>query len=221
MLAVETQPEKRHKLSVIYEQAMRAHEMISDMMLFAHPPAINLQRVSIRLLMSKIIRELDALLETAPSISLEVTIGAGVDHVVLDATQIAVLIKNLIQNSVEAILSSDQCSGQILFRVDQAAGNEFEFSIWDNGMGISDQIANHLFDPFFSGREAGRGLGFGLSKVWTIAKLHGGDVRLDRNQKIGTRFIVRLPVDQADVVPDRVPELSISQKRLTREDEAA
>jgi signal transduction histidine kinase len=220
MLAVETQPEKRHKLSVIYEQAMRAHEMISDMMLFAHPPAIDIKRVSIRLLMSKIIRELNALLETTPSTSLEVTIGAGIDQVFLDETHIAVLIKNLIQNSVEAILSSDQRNGRILFRVDRTAENEFEFSIWDNGLGISDHIASHLFDPFFSGREAGRGLGFGLSKVWTIAKLHGGDVRLDRNQETGTRFVVWLPVDQTDVL-DRVPELSILKKRLALEDEAA
>jgi hypothetical protein len=221
LLAHETDPEKRHKLSVIYEQAMRAHEMISDMMLFAHPPAIEIKRVSIRLLMSKIIREVESLLNTTPSTSLEVVIGAGVDHLDLDSTQFAVLIKNLIRNSVEAILSCDQRHGHILVRVDATADGEIEFSVWDNGLEITDHVGNHLFDPFFSGREAGRGLGFGLSKVWTITKLHGGKVWLDSSLKSGTRFVVRLPVDRTDHASSGLPEFSIANKQLAREEEAA
>jgi signal transduction histidine kinase len=221
LLAEETESEKRHKLSVIYEQAMRAHEMISDMMLFAHPPAMERKRVSVRILMAKIINELDSLLAQAPSTSLDVTIGAGIDHVFLDSTQIAVLIKSLIQNSVEALGSSNQPNGRIEFRVDRMTDGRIQLSVWDNGIEISERIAKHLFDPFFSGREAGRGLGFGLSKVWTIAKLHGGNVRLDRKLKTGTRFVVELAVDEFGEVLNQLPELSICKKQLACDEEAA
>ncbi len=43
----------------------------------------------------------------------------------------------------------------------------------DSGPGISPEHREHLFDPFFSGRQAGRGLGFGLSKAWRIIQMHG------------------------------------------------
>lgn len=221
MLSVESDPEKRHKLSVIYEQAMRAHEMISDMMLFAHPPAIQRQQVSVRLLVSKVIHEMDGLLAATPAIELAVTVGAGVDQALLDPTQISVLIKNLMQNSVEAIRSADQCSGRIEIRVSRTTENEIVFSIWDNGIGISKSTEQHLFDPFYSGREAGRGLGFGLSKVWTIAQLHGGSVHYDPTMNSGTRFLVRLPVQSNDLLSAELPELAVREQRSARDDEAA
>ena len=51
-----------------------------------------------------------------------------------------------------------------------------EVIVRDDGPGISEAVRRHLFDPFFSGREAGRGLGFGLSKCWRIVTDHGGQV---------------------------------------------
>ena len=41
---------------------------------------------------------------------------------------------------------------------------------------MSEVEREHLFDPFYSGRQAGRGLGFGLSKCWQILRLHGGTI---------------------------------------------
>ena len=44
--------------------------------------------------------------------------------------------------------------------------------------GLTEHARKHAFDPYFSGREAGRGLGLGLCRAYRIAKLHNGDVRL-------------------------------------------
>jgi hypothetical protein len=49
----------------------------------------------------------------------------------------------------------------------------------DNGRGFSDLERRHAFDPFFSGRQAGRGLGFGLCKIWRIVTGHGGTITID------------------------------------------
>lgn len=200
LLAVEQDLEKRHKLAVIYEQAIRAHEMISDMMLFAHPPAIQLQDVSIRLLIKKILRELETILASNPRVDLRVTVSVGLDKVRVDPNQFCIALKSLIQNSIEAIASSGkpvvQVQGKVEVRFEEASKNKesgFEVSVWDNGQKIVGAVRRHLFDPFYSGREAGRGLGFGLSKVWTIAKLHGGSIEFDDQVKSGTRFVLRLP----------------------------
>jgi C4-dicarboxylate-specific signal transduction histidine kinase len=54
-------------------------------------------------------------------------------------------------------------------------------------------VREHIFDPFFSGREAGRGLGFGLSKCWRIVTDHGGTVVVGHPPGGGAEFIIRLP----------------------------
>lgn len=194
MMAHELQPDKQYQLSVIYEQAIRAHEMISDMMLFAHPPAIERADVSLRLLMAKIVNELKPLFEKDPRIDCVVTMGPGVDRADVDPVHLSVAIKNLIRNSAEAIRSLNRGNGRIEIRVAPGLGARLEFSVWDNGIGITGDVARHLFDPFYSGREAGRGLGLGLSKVWTIAKLHGGRLWWDDQVTSGTRFVIELPV---------------------------
>jgi len=191
MLAVETDHEKRHKLAVIYEQAIRAHEMISDMMLFAHPPAISTTRVAARLMVNRLLHELKPVLLDSNSIEVLVTFGPGVDFIEVDVTQISVAVKNLMMNSIEAIRSKSG-RGRVEVRLDRTE-TDLEISVWDNGLKIGDEVRRHLFDPFYSGREAGRGLGFGLSKVWAIARLHGGKIEFDDLVKFGTRFVLRLP----------------------------
>ena len=49
-------------------------------------------------------------------------------------------------------------------------------TISDNGTPIPEQQLAIVFDPFFSGREAGRGIGFGLTKAWRVMQLHHGDI---------------------------------------------
>ena len=66
--------------------------------------------------------------------------------------------------------------------------------IADNGPGMDQNVLRHLFDPFFSGREAGRGLGFGLSKAWRIVTAHGGRLLVDSRAGHGATFTVCLPV---------------------------
>lgn len=196
LLAIESDHDKRFKLSVIYEQAIRAHEMISDMMLFAHPPGLSRQLVSPRLLLAKLYRELESLVAPTTDISLSITIGCAVSEVELDPTQVTVALKNLIQNSLESLRGRVGSDKRIEVRVDEG-DNRIEFSVWDNGEPIPRQVARHLFDPFYSGREAGRGLGFGLCKVWTIAQLHEGEVCYDRSAEVGTRFTLSIPRRQA------------------------
>lgn len=193
MLAVETNPEKKYKLGVIYEQAMRAHEMISDMMLFAHPPVARLETTSIRLMMARVVDELTPLIARISNCDFRVIISAGVDRAQIDATQIAVAIKNLVRNSVESLEASDQQQAEIEIRINRTEPGMLQFIVSDNGSKIRSDIVDHLFDPFFSGREAGRGLGFGLSKVWTIAEMHGGRIEYSADRNFGPQFILSVP----------------------------
>ena len=127
MLAVETNPEKKYKLGVIYEQSMRAHEMISDMMLFAHPPVARLETTSIRLMMARVVDELTPLITRISNCDFRVIISAGVDRAQIDATQIAVAIKNLVRNSVESLEASDQQQAEIEIRINRTEPGLLQF----------------------------------------------------------------------------------------------
>ena len=63
------------------------------------------------------------------------------------------------------------------------------------GAAIPAEIRRHMFDPFFSGREAGRGLGFGLSKAWRIAREHGGTIAVNSSTETGNEFSLIVPQD--------------------------
>jgi signal transduction histidine kinase len=126
--------------------------------------------------------------------TVSVTIGKGVGRATLDPTHCKVALACLIQNAAEAMRDGE---GEIDLRVDRDR-SDLCFAVSDNGIGIDEKVRLHMFDPFYSGREAGRGLGFGLSKSWRIAKLHGGSLthRVDA-EELRTVFELRLPVESS------------------------
>ncbi len=90
----------------------------------------------------------------------------------------------LLNNSLEAIGEGGRIdlavrSAAVADRRPGIAGSQVEIIITDTGPGIAPEIRGHIFEPFFSGREAGRGLGLGLSKCWRIVTEHGGRIELE------------------------------------------
>lgn len=210
MLGDETHPEKRNKLATIYQQAMRAHEMISDMMLFAHPPATNATFVSLRQVVRRFIGQQENNTLADELIKTNIFLGPHLDRVCLDQTQFLVVLQMLVRNAKEAIRATKNATGDIEIRLDWVdrqtpglpqrlqlgqASHFLQVSVQDNGIGVDARVRRHLFDPFFSGREAGRGLGFGLSKTWRIVEQHGGEIVFDETlpQTQGARFVFWLP----------------------------
>ena len=193
MLAGETDPDRRFQLAVMHEQAMRAHDMISDMMLFAHPPTLQPESVDVRLLVCTLIRECEKnmlpLIRSGASVTAK--IAKGVERVTVDPTHFKVALASLIQNAAEAMRDDD---GDIEISIAREP-KSLCFAVSDNGIGVDETVQQHLFDPFYSGREAGRGLGFGLSKSWRIADLHGGTLthHIDADD-LRTVFELRVPL---------------------------
>jgi signal transduction histidine kinase len=68
-----------------------------------------------------------------------------------------------------------------------------EITVADDGRGMPFDAARRAFDPFFSGREAGRGAGLGLPKAWRLVTLSGGRVLLESRPSQGTRVTILLP----------------------------
>ena len=196
LLRDETDPERRRKLTSIRDQAMRAHEMIADLMLFAQPPPMVPELCKLGQLVMQIVEELaDRALQR--SVALIVRIDRDEVMVHGDATQLAVAIRGVIVNALEAV--GDEGRVEVLVNAVGPGHQLARIVVSDDGPGISEEIRPHIFDPFFSGREAGRGLGFGLSKCWRIVNDHRGQLDVQRAQLGGAEITILLPVESTAV----------------------
>jgi signal transduction histidine kinase len=110
----------------------------------------------------------------------------------VDAVQLAVAVKALLTNSLEAIGRDGRIDVTAALAGD---GTSLRIVVEDDGPGIPAEVRPHVFDPFYSGREAGRGLGFGLSKCWRIVTEHGGSVTIEPREGQGTAVVIELPRD--------------------------
>jgi signal transduction histidine kinase len=191
LLQLERDPDRRRMLAAINTQAYRAHEMIADMMLFARPPQPRLESVELAQLVSEVVAELK---EQTSAQHTELVFEAPARSFVVraDKTQIAVALRAVCVNALEALVRG----GHIEIELHEAAAlrKGAQITISDDGPGFSDEVRRHIFDPFYSGREAGRGLGFGLTKCWRIVTMHGGQVDVESSPGKGARFAITLPM---------------------------
>ncbi len=195
LLRGETDPERRRLLATIGGQAYRIRDMIGDVMLFARPPKSELEEVDLAAAVRHVISRF-----VEQAAERNVTIGG--DHaapvkVQADRVQLAIVVSELLRNALHAV----DDGGAI--RVDvrpagEAADTGGVLVVSDNGHGLSAVDREHLFDPFYSGRQAGRGLGFGLSKCWRIVTGHGGRIDVAGNETAGVTCTVHWPGPHAE-----------------------
>ena len=191
LLKDETNPERRQSLLNIGAQALRIRDMIGDLMLFARPSKPEPKLLDLVQAVDDVLRKLAEIFR-AKSLSVERR-GEPSLPIWADPVQLRIVISNLLHNSVNAVAASlitIGCSGTA-----QDSRRWAVLTVHDCGTGLSAQDREHLFDPFYSGRQAGRGLGFGLSKCWQIVDQHGGRIECDSSPAQGTTFRVFWPAE--------------------------
>lgn len=160
----------------IVGQAMRAHEMISDVMFFAHPPEPNRQRVCLATVVNRAMETFRARCEQASiQLARDVT-RADTVEVWADPSMLHDAVAALLRNAMEAV----GCDGSIRVGISRRGNRQPKaiIEVADSGPGVSEEALRHAFDPYYSGRDAGRGLGLGLCRAYRVAKQHGGNAKL-------------------------------------------
>jgi PAS domain S-box-containing protein len=116
--------------------------------------------------------------------------------VLADADLISQVVSNLVINAQHALLERP-LPRQITITSEQRAGRVV-LSIADNGPGVAPDIANRIFDPYFTTKSAGVGTGIGLSISRNIIDAHGGDITLLDRPGGGAVLQIRLPVQMPE-----------------------
>lgn len=111
-------------------------------------------------------------------------------YVQIDIVRFQQVLINLIENAKDAVLDNDE--KKILIMLEQKA-THYLLKVSDNGAGISDDIKDKIFEPFYTTKSLGKGTGLGLSVINTIIQSVGGVISIESGKESGTTFIIELP----------------------------
>jgi signal transduction histidine kinase/CheY-like chemotaxis protein len=209
----------KENADVIREASNRGSTLVQELMTYAGQNKVNLRRIK----PSEIISELTPLYKGVirPNVTLDISLGQNICDVMVDADQFWKVIVNLVKNASESIKSTHGYIKISTYSYEITAANSMKFfstqplepargvvfEVSDNGDGIPQWIVDRLFEPFFSTKSIGRGLG--LATVFGIVDSHNGGVNIFSREHIGTKFRIWLPAadpeGELDYTDDTLP----------------
>jgi two-component system, NtrC family, sensor kinase len=186
LLRAETDADRRESLQAVVRQAHRIAGLLRDLMQFARPPRPQSRVFAVADLLHGVRDDLAAL---AHERGVQVEVASAPAGVWLegDPAQLREALRAVVRNAVES------APGDGWARVTWAVpedGCDVSVSVEDSGPGLTAEVAEHAFDPFYSGRSAGRGRGLGLSAAWQLVRQNGGTLVLASDNP--ARFVLTL-----------------------------
>ncbi len=174
-------------LDVILGEIARLDGIIKSFLTFARPVA----PCPVELALGEVVREALRLVEDRAQegeIDLRFESSLADDRCILDGDQIKQVILNIALNGIQACAPG----GRVTVTLREGADPAFvEIELADTGSGISEEIADKLYNPFFTTRPDGTGMGLSISRK--IAESHGGRIRHRSAPGAGASFFVELP----------------------------
>jgi signal transduction histidine kinase len=190
LLAKATDPATSRSLRIILSQAQRTHRILRDLMFVARPPESRPRACRPADVLRACLAEFEAEAE-ARGIRLTSEVDVSDQSAWIDPEAFRHLADILIRNALQA----SAVGGKIQVRSSRQ-GQELRLSVADSGKGVSSFEGAHLFDPFFCGRQAGRGLGLGLPRAARMVAQAGGSLTWSSAVGQGSTFQIQLPVQQ-------------------------
>jgi two-component system NtrC family sensor kinase len=181
--------EARNLCSAIHREVDRLTAITEEYLAFGRLPKPKLAKEPINTMVSALAAFVREDLATK-KVTLVTELASGDPIAQVDGGQIRQCLINLVRNAADAVVAKGE--GRVVLRTRVAHhGQAIEIDVEDNGTGITSDVLPKLFDPFFSTKEGGNGLGLALTQQ--IIRDHGGDLRVDSAVGRGTTFTVSVP----------------------------
>ncbi|MEW6667945.1 MAG: ATP-binding protein [Thermodesulfobacteriota bacterium] len=177
---------------VISEEIHHVDTIVQNFLEFARPPKLRMQRVSPSEIVDLALRLLQHRLELG-TMEARLERTAPLPETEVDPERLKEALVNILENACDAVANE----GSVVIREEEARlpqGRRAVIRISDNGPGIPEAIQKRVFEPFFSTKEEGSGLG--LSIAARIVEEHGGTLELQSRAGEGATFVISLPIKE-------------------------
>ena len=200
-------PDLVRHLRIISQESHTASDLIQQILDFTSHAMLNRRALDLEAHTEKV---LTTLRRTIPeSIHITMRTGAGDYTVLADPARIQQAVTNLALNARDAMPDG----GEMQFAMTRldvvseetspvpgaSSGSWVCLSVSDTGMGMDEEVQAHLFEPFYTTKETGKGTGLGLAQVFGIVRQHEGHIDVETAPEEGTTFRIYLPAHDAEV----------------------
>ena len=190
-----TDDEDKDIINDLLEEVDRINEIIQDMLSFAKKEDINKREINLKLLINQILSLVNNVVRKK-NIIIKIDYDTNDEIIFADQGQLKQVLLNIVMNAIQSI---DKPDGTISISVksiqDKPYHNKNYFTylieITDTGKGISSKNIDKIFDPFYTTKSEGTGLG--LTITYNIINKHSGDIEIDSKKEIGTTVRIKLP----------------------------
>jgi signal transduction histidine kinase/ActR/RegA family two-component response regulator len=193
----------KQNLHEVLKAANRAKKLVQQILTFSRQNSQKRKPMRVQTLIKEALKLLRATIPSSIEIHNSVDEDCGLING--DPTQIHQVIMNLSTNAYHAL---QETGGKIevslkeinlnyeesLQKVGIKVGRHLELTVRDNGQGMTPQVLERIFDPYYTTKKQGKGTGLGLSVTHGIIKNHGGDISVSSQPGVGSTFSVYLPV---------------------------
>ena len=181
----------RKYLDLMGSEVSRCSDIVSNLLAFSRKSKLEFSDVNINHLLEKSILLSDHKLKLQ-NVQIKTDLYPDIPNVLGDFNQLQQCVLNLIFNAADAMPDGGILTIGSFFITDK---DLVEIKVGDTGCGVDKENLTKIFDPFFSTKEEGKGLGLGLSVVFGIIGRHKGTISAESELDKGTVFTIKLPVN--------------------------
>jgi two-component system sensor histidine kinase HydH len=209
-------PEDAEIMTVIIDEVNRLNSVVTQFLEYSRPLRSTFTTANINDLLTRTMKLLSGH-ELPVAVQVRMDLGPDLPQVKCDADQLKQVFINLALNAVQAMPSGGTLTittrrprsneWRIQDDAPRAIGDQVEIRFADTGEGISEEVRQHIFVPFYTTKKKGTGLGLAICQ--RIVKNHGGTVEVESKIGDGTQFILRVPTNADKPVLEGTPLPSI------------
>jgi signal transduction histidine kinase len=183
--------EKEH-LSISQEGIGQMEKFVKELLDFTRVSELNLARFSLGQILDESIKTLADTLELK-KVVLEKNYKEGLPQVLVDADKLKQVFLNILRNAFEAVEEKGKINISLSLLKEQE-GSKIRVFISDNGCGIPEENRETIFEPFYTTKASGIGLGLPIARK--IIEQHRGTIRVKENAAQGTSFEILIPTEE-------------------------
>jgi signal transduction histidine kinase len=182
-------------LELIRDAALRAGAIVDRLGNFARRKGPQPTRIDLASLIRKLLDMIEPEIRGS-HVQVELNLPAGLPLISADEFQIEQAIVNLVRNAIEAMSERSSADRRLIIICRQTGADEVEVAVCDHGRGVQPDLAERSFEPFFSTKPFGLGMGLPISR--SIVESHGGRIWLDQSGQMGACFRFTLPIKHGE-----------------------